>query len=247
MTRVGWAMVWQTVDRNLPVAEPDAAPCLSEPIRERIRSFFPRYETKRAVLLPALHVVQNALGHVSWQAMIEVAELLEIHPSDVMDTLSFYTHFWTHHKGKKVIMACRSIACEIMGAGAVLEELKARLGVGEHGTTPDGQYSLVTEECIAGCDYAPCLLINEKLHKRVKPEDVAKILADPNNDQLDVPRSDLFDARAQADTGSQPQASRETASGPSPDAAHNGRKVKHQPLDSTIGTTSDVQEMRDAD
>jgi NADH-quinone oxidoreductase subunit E len=191
-------MAWKTIDRITPVFDKDAAPLLSEAVRAKIRSFFERYEFKRAVLLPALHIVQDALGSVPPQAMVEVAELLEIHPSDVMDTASFYTQFWTHHKGAKLIMACRSLSCEVMGGNAVLEELKRQLGIDEHGTTPDGKYSLVTEECLAGCDHAPCLLINEKMHKRVKPEDIAKILADAENDQVDVERSDLFDAPAGA-------------------------------------------------
>lgn len=225
-------MAWPTIDRNTPVIDAEAPPALSEALREKIRTFFPRYETKRAALLPALHIVQDALGHVSWQAMAEIAALLEIHPSDVIDTLSFYTHFWTHHKGKKVVMGCRSITCEIMGSTAVLDELKKQLGIGEHQTTPDGTYSLVTEECLAACDHAPCLLINEKLHKRVRPQDVAKILADPNNDRLDVPRSDLFDA---------PPSDSQSPS----DAKHNGRSLDND-ADSIIGTTSDVREMRDA-
>jgi NADH-quinone oxidoreductase subunit E len=192
-------MSWKTINRISPVIEKDAPPLLSEVVREKIRSFFPRYETKRAALLPALHIVQDALGHVPYQAMVEIAELLEIHPSDVLDTVSFYTHFWTQPKGERVITVCRSISCEVMGGAGVLEELKKQLGIGEHETTPDGRYSLVTEECLAGCDHAPCLLINEKLHKRVRPQDVAKILADPDNDRLDVPRSTLFDAREEGE------------------------------------------------
>jgi NADH-quinone oxidoreductase subunit E len=189
-------MPWQTIDRNEPVVDADAPPVLSEPVREKIRSFFERYETKRAALLPALHIVQNTLGHISWQAMEEIADLLEIHPSDVMDTGSFYTHFWTHPKGEKVITVCRSVSCEVMGGETVLDELKKQLGIGEHETTADGKYSLMTEECLALCDNAPCLIINEKVHRRVKPEDVAAILADADNDRVTMERSDLFDPPA---------------------------------------------------
>lgn len=189
-------MAWQTINRLEPVVEADAPSVLNDAVRDKIRSFFPRYDTKRAVLLPALHIVQDAMGSISWQAMAEIAELLELHPSDVMDTITFYTHFWTHSKGAKVITVCRSITCEIMGGRAVLEELKHQLGIEEHQTTPDGRYSLATEECLAGCDHAPCLLIHERLHKRVKPEDVAQLLADPDNDRITAPRSDLFDAPA---------------------------------------------------
>jgi NADH:ubiquinone oxidoreductase subunit E len=196
-------MAWKTIDRNQPPADSDDAPVLSEAVRDKIRSFFDRYETKRAALLPALQITQNALGHVSLGAMVEIAELLEIPPSAVFDTIGFYTHFWTHPKGKKVIVCCRSVSCAVMGGEGVLQAFKDELGIDEHQTTPDGKHSLVTEECLAGCDHAPCVLINEKLHKQVTPEDVPKLLADANNDVLDIPRSDLFDAPA--DTGSGPR------------------------------------------
>ena len=187
-------MAWDALDRNKSMIEPDSLPLLSEAVREKIRSFFARYENKRAALLPALHIVQDALGHVPPQAMVEIAELLELKPAEVLDTASFYTHFWTHAKGKKVIVVCRSISCEILGGAKVLAELKRQLGIEEHETTPDGQYSLMTEECLAGCDHGPCMLIGEKMHKRVKPEDVARILADADNDRIEFERSTLFDA-----------------------------------------------------
>ncbi|NOT02649.1 MAG: NAD(P)H-dependent oxidoreductase subunit E [Phycisphaerales bacterium] len=213
-------MSWKTIDRNEPGTDLKGARVLREAVREKIRSFFPRYDTKRAALLPALHVVQHELGHVSWKAMAEVAELLEIHPSDVLDTISFYTHFWTKPRGRKTVTVCRSISCELMGGGAVLEAVKRHIGVDEHHTTTDGAYSLATEECLAGCDHAPCLLINEKLHKRVKPEDVPTLLKSAENDKLDMPRSTLFDKpveTAAVDRDSDP-----------------------------IGMTSDVREMKEA-
>ncbi len=213
-------MAWQAIDRRTPVFVGDADGVLSEAVREKIRSFFPRYETKRAALLPALHVVQNVLGHVSYKAMAEVAELLEIPPSAVLDTLSFYTHFWDHPKGKKVIVACRSLSCQLMGGEAVLASLKSELGVEEHGTSEDGAYSLLTEECLAQCDDAPCLLVNEKMHKRVRPEDVAKLLKDARNAEIGPTRSSLFDAPAE------PQAAKAS--------------------EDAVGRTSDVQEMRES-
>ncbi len=190
-------MAWATIDRNVPVVDPKAGPVLSEAVRSKIRSFFARYDTKRAALLPGLHVVQRAIGYVSHQAMVELAELLEIYPSEVIDTVTFYTHFWTKPRGEKMVTVCRSITCELMGGREVVEAVKKHLGIEEHGTTPDGKYSLMTEECLAGCDHAPCLQINEKLHKRVQAADVARILAAAGNDELDVPRSTLFDAPAE--------------------------------------------------
>ena len=176
------------------MTEDALGPGLSDAVKEKIRAFFSRYPTKRAVLLPALHVAQDALGYVSLRAMREIAELLEITPAAVMDVVSFHTHFWTHPKGRKTIVLCRSLTCELMGGRDVLETLKQKLGIREHETTPDGEWSLMTEECLAACDHAPCMLINEKLHKGVRVEDLDRILADPENDRLTVPRSELYDA-----------------------------------------------------
>ncbi len=74
-------MTWHSIDRRTPVIPEDADGVLSEAVKDKIRSFFPRYETKRAVLLPALHIMQNTLVHVAPQAMNEIAELLELPPS----------------------------------------------------------------------------------------------------------------------------------------------------------------------
>jgi NADH-quinone oxidoreductase subunit E len=215
-------MAWNVIDRRTAAYDADAAPVLNEAVREKIRSFFPRYETKRAALLPALHVVQDALGHVPLKAMAEIAGVLEIPPSDVLDTLTFYTHFWDHEKGRKVVVACRSLSCQMMGAEPVLDAFKKELGIEEHGTTKDGTYSLLTEECLAACDHGPCVLVNEKLHKSVTPDDVAKLLKDEKNADVDMPRSDLFDAPSAPVTAFKDDG--------------NG----------AVGKTSDIQEMRES-
>lgn len=213
-------MSWKTIDRTQPAIDPGSPPVLDEAVRAKIRSFFPRYETRRAVLLPALHIVQEKLGYISPQAMKEIAELLEITPSDVLDVVSFYTHFWDHPKGRKVIVVCRSLTCELLGGKKLLQTLQDQLQVADHGTSADGAYTLMTEECLAACDHAPCMLINERMHHRVRCEDVAKILADPNNTRLAMPRSTLFDPP-------------EESAAPEPAAA--------------IERTSDIREMREAE
>lgn len=186
-------MAWKAIDRQAPAYDPQAPPLIRETLQQKIRGLFQRYETKRAALLPALQMTQDTLGHISHQAMVEIAQLLDMHPSQVIDTLSFYTHFWTHPRGQKVVMVCRSLTCQLMGANEVLDQCKKHLGIDEHQTTQNQNYSLVTEECLAGCEHAPCMLIGEKLHKKVNPDQVAKILADKDNAKIEFPRSNLFD------------------------------------------------------
>jgi NADH-quinone oxidoreductase subunit E len=206
-------MSWKAIDRRTPAVPADAPPVLSAAVKAKIRSFLPRYETKRAALLPALHIVQDALGHVGPQAMKEIAELLELPPSAVLDTMSFYTHFWDHPKGRKVVVVCRSLSCDLLGGQTLLKAVKDELGIDEHGTTTDGRYSLLAEECLAACDGGPCMLINEKLHQCVRPGDVPRLLRDPENDRIGVERSNLFDGPANARS--------EGPGGPTPADAHS--------------------------
>ena len=55
-------------------AAAERMPILSEPLKEKIRSLFPRYPNKRAVTLPALHLVLEHLRCVPYQAMAEIAD-----------------------------------------------------------------------------------------------------------------------------------------------------------------------------
>src|SRR4051812_13112693 len=90
---------------------------LTEDLREKIRAEFPKYPTKQAVTLPALHIVHDAHRAVSTEAMVEIAELLELHPAEVSDTMTFYGFFREADSpaGAKRVWVCRSISCMLRG------------------------------------------------------------------------------------------------------------------------------------
>lgn len=184
-------MSWKAIDRNKPLAP---ATELDEAVSGKISALFPRYETRRAVLLPALHIVQDAYGHVPPGLIGSLARLLELAPAEVMDTISFYTHFFTEPKGEHVITLCRSLTCQLMGSDQLEAAVRACTGCQEHGPniSPDGRYSVLVEECIAACEGAPCMIVGERLYKNVKPEEVAGILSDPKAAEVDVPRVTEF-------------------------------------------------------
>jgi NADH-quinone oxidoreductase subunit E len=66
---------------------------LPESLRQKIEAYIPRYPSKKAVTLPALHIVHSHFRCVPYQAMREIAEILEISPAEVADTMSFYGFF----------------------------------------------------------------------------------------------------------------------------------------------------------
>lgn len=147
---------------------------LSEEIRSKIVEHFARYPSKQAVTLPALHLVQESYGCVSDQAVEEIAELLELAPSQVHDTMSFYGFFRdAHHPlGRKRVWICRSISCSLRGGEDVLREACEQLQLQPGDTTPDGQVTIEFAECLGACDGAPCMLVNDELQERISVTDI---------------------------------------------------------------------------
>jgi NADH-quinone oxidoreductase subunit E len=134
---------------------------LSEAMREEIRALFPRYPSKRAVTLPALHMVQERFRCVPYQAMAEIAEVLEITPAEVHDTMSFYGFFPQAPIGDVRVWICRSLSCMLRGGDELLEHACSRLGIEPGQTTPDGKLTVEYAECLGICDFAPAALADD--------------------------------------------------------------------------------------
>jgi NADH-quinone oxidoreductase subunit E len=151
---------------------------LTEELRERIRAEFPKYPDKRAVTLPALHMVQDAMRAVSPEAVKEIAEILELHPAEVADTMSFYGFFRDPARplGKHRVWVCRSISCMLRGGEELLTQLCQRLNVKPGQTTADGRVTLEFAECLGACEGAPCMLVNEDCHMNLTAESAAALI-----------------------------------------------------------------------
>jgi len=152
-------------------------PVLTPAMRAEIEAFFPRYPTKQAVTLPALHVVNEHLRCVPMEAIPEIAALLELSPAQVFDTLSFYGFFKASPCGKVRAWVCRSISCALRGGEEVLSALGERLGVAPGETTADGKITLEFGECLGLCDFAPAMLAGCKVYKNMSVEQVAEVAA----------------------------------------------------------------------
>ena len=150
---------------------------LSEPIKQKIREQFSRYPNKQALTLPALHMVQDEQRCVPRQAVVEIAELLELSPAVVQDTLSFYGFFKDeqHPLGKRRIWVCRSLSCMLRGGDELLSDVCERLHVKPGETTADGAVTIELAECLGACDGAPCILIDDELQLLVSVDDVVAI------------------------------------------------------------------------
>lgn len=171
-------MAWITENRRTATIERRTDPYLTDEMKAELSSkYFPRYPSKRAVLLPALHAIQHEYNWIPAQAMEEVAAFLEISPAEVMDTATFYEEYWLKPKGKYLIQVCRSLSCEICGSNELTGMVKQKLGIELGETTPDGRFTLVELECLGACGTAPVALVNDYLHEELTPGKLQEIIS----------------------------------------------------------------------
>ena len=151
---------------------------LSDNAKKVIEDHLGRYPSKQAVTLPALHVVQQETGCVSRKAIKEIADMLELSPAQINDTLSFYGFFRPEEDplGKKRVWICRSLPCMLRGGEELLAELCERWGIQPGQTTADGKVTLELAECLGACDGAPCMLVDDELSLCVTADDVEKMV-----------------------------------------------------------------------
>jgi NADH-quinone oxidoreductase subunit E len=119
---------------------------------------FPR--VKRNALIPLLQAVQDEFGYISEEAIHRIGEHLSLPTSKVYGLATFYNQFSFSPKGKVHILVCNGSACNLEGAGELLQEITKLLGIGDGETTRDGYFSLEIQSCIGACGRSPVLCIN---------------------------------------------------------------------------------------
>lgn len=143
---------------------------------QEIISRYPEGKQKSA-LLPLLHLAQVEFdGWLSPEAMQYVASLLKIKPIEVYEVASFYTMFNLKPVGRCLIEVCQTSSCWLMGAEDVVRHIEKKLGIKVGETTPDGQFTLKTVECLGACGYAPMMQVGDQFHEFLTLEKVDSLL-----------------------------------------------------------------------
>lgn len=150
---------------------------LNKKTREMILELQKLYPEKRSALIPALHFAQSERGYLPREIQDEVAELFGIEPNEVNAVVTFYDMFFEEPVGKHIIHICKNISCMLRGSDKIIENLcrKLQIEVGE--TTSDGEFTLFASECLAACDRAPMMLVDDTVVGPIKEEDLDQILS----------------------------------------------------------------------
>lgn len=127
-------------------------------------------------LIAVLHTLQDAVGYLGEAQLDAVAQLMRIPAAKVSGVATFYHYFRMRPSGRFVISLCMGTACYVKGAAPILETIKKTLGIDVGQTTPDGLFSLEQARCLGTCGLAPVMMIEGRVHPRLKPEQIPAIL-----------------------------------------------------------------------
>ncbi|RJO74422.1 MAG: iron hydrogenase [Myxococcales bacterium] len=147
-------------------------------LRRDVEAVAEKYGRKRASLMPLLQTLQAKYGYISGPAMQTAAEVLDIRPVEVYDTVSFYSFFRTEKSARYTIRLCQTISCDMKNKQRIARQLENELGVKFGQATPDGAFALEYANCLGMCDQGPAMLVNDRMYVKVTPEKVAEIVSE---------------------------------------------------------------------
>lgn len=140
---------------------------LSEAAQKEFDWIVGRYPQKRACLLPTLRLLEKEFGRIDPEGMELAAKLVGMSPAEVLGVVTFYTHYKRETDGKYVVWVCNTLPCALRGARQMTTAIEQKLGCKAGETTKDGRFTLKKAECLASCDTAPCLQVDEDHYENV--------------------------------------------------------------------------------
>ena len=149
---------------------------LSQKFYDEMKKLEPRYPTKVALLLPALHAAQEETRWLPPEVLEEVGNYIGIHPAQVKEVASFYTMYNLKPVGKYHLKICTNVACALRGAEGLVEHCEKKYGIRLGDTTKDRKFTLMEEECIGACGTAPAMMLNDDYQENLTVQKLDQIL-----------------------------------------------------------------------
>lgn len=131
-----------------------------------IADILTEHDGREGPLLPILHDVQKAFGHVSEDAMREIAHALNLTRAEVYGVVSFYHDFRKEVETRPVLKLCRAEACKARGVEALvsLAESQAR-------------FKVEPVYCLGLCSVGPAAILGDQVYARLNHDRLSALMA----------------------------------------------------------------------
>jgi NADH-quinone oxidoreductase subunit E len=161
---------------------------LSSHVLEEIRELPAKYPQPRSAVMPALDLAQEELGHLTPEAMSEVAEALMLDPGYVEGVATFYTLFHLTPIGKHRFYVCTNLSCMLRGAGEIVDHVKQAIGVNDpHALSSDGLFSYEEVECLGACEYAPMMRLDHRYFYDLTSARIDELVSERRSGKVEAP------------------------------------------------------------
>ena len=144
--------------------------------KEDINYHISKYPDKRSAVMPLLYIAQAEYGHITPEAIQEIADILGMDVTRVKGIVGFYTMYYDKPKGKYLIQICTDLPCALRGSEEFSQHLCATLGIKPGETTEDGLFTVENVMCIGACDRAPVMQVNFHFYEHMTEEQVAEVI-----------------------------------------------------------------------
>lgn len=142
-----------------------------------VKQVVSKYGNDKTRLMDIISDVQNELGCVSDEAVVQIARALNISRVDVDGVITFYHFFTKTPRGKYTIYLNNSAVAIMKGRSAVAKAFEEAAGCTFGKTTQDGVIGLYDTSCIGMNDQEPAAIINGVVFTNLTTDKVKDIVA----------------------------------------------------------------------
>ena len=128
-------------------------------------------------LIGMLQAIQAKEGYLSEESLRALSSRTGRSLVDIYGVATFYRSFSLKPRGKHLICACLGTACHVRGAPRIAEELERQLEIKAGQSTPDGEFTLDTVNCLGACALGPVVVLDGRVFPNVHASGVHGILA----------------------------------------------------------------------
>jgi len=144
--------------------------------KDEINKIIEIYPKDKRYSLAVLQDIQRKFGYIPCEAFDIITLYLDVKKAGLYSMATFYKALSLKPKGKFIIKVCDGTACHLRGAPVLLDALERTLGIKTGETTKDGLFSIETVNCVGTCAIAPVMVVNERYHAKVKPDQIEEIV-----------------------------------------------------------------------
>ncbi len=146
-------------------------------VASTIKSIVDKYGGDRDRMLDIIRDVQKELGHVSEEAVSDIAGTMNLSRVDVDGVVTFYHFFSKTPVGRYSVYLNNSVTAVMHGRSVVAKAFAEAAGTEFGGTSPDGLIGLFDTSCIGMNDQEPAALVNGTVFTRLTPERAKALVA----------------------------------------------------------------------